>query len=353
VDAHELLALCAPRLTFISYGIPERGDAKWLDQRGSYMAAVAAQSVFRLLGAKGLGVSDDDTAEKMPAVNVGLLDGQLAWRQHDGGHTDGPNWKYFIAWADTFLVHVDTLSNGPADWPAPRTDQNSRTAHAQLLEKATQGRIDVYFEGDSIVRRWGALDYPELLTNWRANFFGWNAANFGWGADRTQNILWRLENGELDRVNPKVIVLLAGTNNVGTQPRDEQTVTEIAHGIKAIVDICQQKASNATIILTAILPRNDNTAVMPTINRINEKLAEFADGTRVRFLSINDRLADSGGKLFDGVLNERDKLHPTIKGYQIWADALKPIFRELLGRPGTTDVAPPPTGDPSAARRLQ
>jgi lysophospholipase L1-like esterase len=353
VDAHELLALCAPRLTFISYGIPERGDAKWLDQRGSYMAAVAAQPVFRLLGAKSLGVSDDYMEEKMPAVNVGLLDGQLAWRQHDGGHTDGPNWKYFIPWADKFLAHVDTLSNGPADWPAPRTDQNSRTAHAQLLEKATQGRIDVYFEGDSIVRRWGALDYPELLTNWRANFFGWNAANFGWGADRTQNILWRLENGELDRVNPKVIVLLAGTNNVGTQPRDEQTVTEIARGIKAIVDICQQKASNATIILTAILPRNDNIAVMPTINRINEKLAEFADGTRVRFLSINDRLADSGGKLFDGVLNERDKLHPTIKGYQIWADALKPIFRELLGRPGTTDVAPPPTGDPSAARRLQ
>src|SRR5437867_4637791 len=225
VDAHELLALCAPRLAFISYGIPERGDAKWLDQRGSYMAAVAAQPVFRLLGAKGLGVSDDYMAERMPAVNVGLLDGQLAWRQHDGGHTDGPNWKYFIPWADKFLAHVDTLSTGPADWPAPRTDQSSRTAHAQLVEKAKQGRIDVYFEGDSIVRRWGALDYPELLTNWRANFFGWNAANFGWGADRTQNILWRLENGELDRVNPKVSVLVGGTNNAGTQPRDAQTVT--------------------------------------------------------------------------------------------------------------------------------
>jgi len=246
---------------------------------------------------------------------------------------------------------TDTSTNGPADRAAPRIDQNSMTAHAQLLEKAKQGRIDVYFEGDSIVRRWDALDYPELLANWRANFFGWNAANFGWGADRTQNILWRLEHGELDRISPKVIVLLAGTNNVGTQPRDEQTVAEIARGIKAIIDICQQKASNATIILTAIFPRNDNMAVMPTINRINEKLAGFADGTRVRFLTINDRLADSEGKLFDGVLNERDKLHPTIKGYQIWADALKPIFRELLGPPATTDLTPAPTGDPSAARR--
>ncbi len=100
VDAHELLALCAPRLTFISYGVPEKGDAKWLDHQGSFMAAIAAQPVFRLLGAKDLGRSDDYHTEKMPPVNVGLLDGQLAWRQHDGGHTDGPNWKYFIPWAD-------------------------------------------------------------------------------------------------------------------------------------------------------------------------------------------------------------------------------------------------------------
>ncbi len=84
-----------------------------------------------------------------------------------------------------------------------------------MLDKAKQGGIDIYFEGDSITRRWGATDYPELLANWKKNFFGWNAADFGWGADRTQNILWRLENGELDGVNPKIVVLLAGTNNVG------------------------------------------------------------------------------------------------------------------------------------------
>ena len=103
VDAHQLLALCAPRLTFVSYGVPEKGDAKWLDQQGSFMATVAAQPVFRLLGAKDLGVPADYHAAKMPPVNSGLLDGQLAWRQHDGGHTDAPNWKYFIPWADKFL----------------------------------------------------------------------------------------------------------------------------------------------------------------------------------------------------------------------------------------------------------
>jgi hypothetical protein len=110
VDAHQLLALCAPRLTFVSYGIPERGDAKWLDQQGSYMAAVASQPVFRLLGATTLGVSDEYMKEKMPPVNTGLLDGQLAWRQHDGGHTDGPNWKYFIPWANKFLKRAPATS---------------------------------------------------------------------------------------------------------------------------------------------------------------------------------------------------------------------------------------------------
>ena len=103
VDAHELLALCAPRLTFISYGIPEKGDAKWLDQQGSFMAGVAAQPVFRLLGAKDLGVKEHYNTAKMPPVNTSLLDGHLAWRQHDGGHTDGPNWKYFIPWANQML----------------------------------------------------------------------------------------------------------------------------------------------------------------------------------------------------------------------------------------------------------
>ena len=103
VDAHELIALCAPRLTFISYGVPEAGDAKWLDQKGSYMAAVAAQPVFVLLGAKGMGVPDDSRTAVMPGVNHGLLGGQLAWRQDDGGHTDAPNVQTFIDWADGWI----------------------------------------------------------------------------------------------------------------------------------------------------------------------------------------------------------------------------------------------------------
>ena len=103
VDSNELIALCAPRLTFISYGSPEKGDAKWLDQRGSFMATVDASPVWALLGAKGLAPLDHYSGAKMPPVNTGLLEGKLAWRQDDGGHTDAPNMKYFLAWADQFF----------------------------------------------------------------------------------------------------------------------------------------------------------------------------------------------------------------------------------------------------------
>lgn len=106
VDSNELIALCAPRLTFISYGVPEAGDAKWLDQFGSFMATVDASRVFTLLGAKGLGLSEDHRTAKTPPVSQGLLDGQLAWRQHDGGHTDLPNMKYFIEWVDKMIGFV-------------------------------------------------------------------------------------------------------------------------------------------------------------------------------------------------------------------------------------------------------
>jgi lysophospholipase L1-like esterase len=246
------------------------------------------------------------------------------------------------------IAHAQT----PADQPVSRTDQNSLTAHAQLLEKAAKGGIDIYFEGDSITRRWGATDYPNFLANWKQNFFGWNAGNFGWGADTIQNILWRLQNGELDGVNPKVIVLLAGTNNVGrTNPPngDAAKVEDITKGIKAILDVMQAKAPRATIILTGIFPRNDNIAVMPTIDRVNANISKFADGKRIRYFNINDKLADKDGKLFEGMMG--DGLHPSLQGYQVWADALKPIFTELLGPPAKEDHAPPPTGDPSAQAR--
>jgi lysophospholipase L1-like esterase len=344
VDAHQLLALCAPRPTFVSYGVPEKGDAHWLDQRGSFMATVAAGPVFRLLGARDLGVAEDYRVATMPPVGASLLDGELAWRQHEGGHEDRSNMSLFLAWANRLLRHVPPTT--PADLPRMRLDRNSHLAHRHLLGKAKGGRIDVYFLGDSITRRWGALDYPELLDHWRKTFHGWNAANFGWGGDRTENILWRLENGELDGVDPRVIVLLAGTNNLGREPGGEAEVEEVTRGVAAIVEACRRRAPAATIVLTGILPRDDHPASMPTIARVNANLATLADGQRIRFLDVGPRLVDASGRLRAGMAV--DGLHLGLEGYEAWAEALRPILAELLGPPADEDHAPAPTGDPGA-----
>ena len=256
----------------------------------------------------------------------------------------------------SLLVTVALVSPllAQADRAVPRADKNSQLAHEQLLAKAKAGRIDVYFEGDSITRRWGATDYPQLLEHWKKSFFGWNAADFGWGADRVQNILWRLEHGELDGVNPKVIVLLAGTNNVGNKVGAggvDAAVEEVTKGLAAVVRVMQAKAPDAVIVLMGIFPRNDNMDVMPEIDGINAKMAKMADGRKVRYLNINGQLADPDGKLHDGMMNAIDKLHPLIGGYQVWADALRPVLMEMLGPAAKEDHAPPPTGDPSAGAR--
>jgi hypothetical protein len=106
VDAHELIALCAPRPTFISNGATSGtpgAEGTWIDQHGSFMSAVAAGPVFRLLGKKDLGTPGNYLTDPLPPLNTGLLDGELAWRQHDGGHTDAPNWPVFLKWAEKYM----------------------------------------------------------------------------------------------------------------------------------------------------------------------------------------------------------------------------------------------------------
>ena len=253
------------------------------------------------------------------------------------------------AWLNALVAGHTPLER--SDIATPRTDKNSMLAHEQLLAKRKGGQIDVYFMGDSITRRWGASDeqYADLLANWQANFKGWNAADFGWGADKTQHMLWRLQNGELDGVNPKIVVLMAGTNNVGrsTPLGDvEQRGADVANGVAAVVREIRKRAPDATVVVTGITPRNDNIAVMPVINRANMQIGTLADGRKIRYININEQLAFPDNQLREGMAH--DGLHLTPKAYQVWADALKPIFTEILGPPADTDRAPPPTGDPSA-----
>ena len=230
-----------------------------------------------------------------------------------------------------------TSTAGPADQPAARNDDPVWVAkHAELRERAKQGGIDVYFVGDSITRRWPATHRE----SWERNFGGWRAASFGAGGDRTQNALYRLENGELDGVNPKIVVLLIGTNNVGLDPpppgTEDALIEDTAKGVAACVRAIRTRAPRAKLLLMGITPRNTNgsTALMPIINRINEQIAKLADGQAARFLNINDQLADPSGKLFEGVTE--DGLHLSNEGYQVWADAMRPILVEWLGPPSAT-----------------
>ncbi len=214
-------------------------------------------------------------------------------------------------------AHPGETPTEHADQPMPRSDANSLKAHEQLLAKRSQGRIDVYFMGDSITRRWGTNDirYSDLLANWNENFKRWNAADFGWGADKTQNMLWHLQQGELDGVNPKVIVLMAGTNNVGNvTPTDDTDLraAETVRGVAAILKEMRARAPKATIVLMGITPRNDNFQVMPIVDAANRGLAKLADGHTTRYLNINARLTDDRGMLLPGMT--RDGLHLTAQG---------------------------------------
>ena len=167
-------------------------------------------------------------------------------------------------------------------------------------------------------------------------------------------MLWRLQNGELDGVNPKVVVLMAGTNNVGraTPLGDvDARAADVARGVSAVVREIRKRAPEATVVITGITPRNDNIAVMPVINRANELIAALADGIKTRYININAALAFPDNQLREGMAN--DGLHLTVKAYQVWADALKPIFTEILGAPAAVDRAPPPTGDPSAQKSVK
>ncbi len=209
--------------------------------------------------------------------------------------------------------------------------------HEQFVQKAKAGGIDLYMEGDSITDFWQG----RFRANWEKNLGGWKPGDFGISGDRTQNVLYRIDNGEFDGVHPKVVVLLIGTNNLASNATyGENTVGDTARGVKAVVEDIEKKAPDAKILLIGIFPRNDPPPkARPDINKridqVNAQIAKLDDGKRVRYLNFNDKLADKDGKLFPGVMG-RDNLHPTDKGYQIWADAMRPILTEWLGAPAAT-----------------
>lgn len=230
--------------------------------------------------------------------------------------------------------------------PIERTDANSQAAHQQLVAKTKEGRIDIYFQGDSITRRWGATDYPDLLAHWQASFFGWNAANFAWGGDNTHHMLWRMQNGELEGLSPKVVCLQAGANNLPWTGRANQSqIDDVVVGVQAIIAEFRSRYPKIPILLTAMFPRDQNAELAGAITTINEQLKQIADAdATIRWININNHLVDANGNLLADVSS--DGIHLEKAGYEVWAKALQPVLQEILGPPADSDNAPSPTGNP-------
>jgi beta-glucosidase len=217
----------------------------------------------------------------------------------------------------------------PADVAAPKTDKDGQIQprfqqmHESFLKRGKEGKIGVLFLGDSITEGWG-----RAKDAWQEHYGKYDPANFGIGGDRTQHVLWRIENGELDGIQPKVVVLMIGTNNMG------YPAEEIVKGDRKIVEAIHQKLPDAKLLLLGIFPRGADAknegiaATRAKIKAINAELAKLDDGKKTRYLDIGDKFLDAEGNIPADVMP--DALHPNAKGYGIWADAMQPLLEEMM-----------------------
>jgi beta-glucosidase len=203
-----------------------------------------------------------------------------------------------------------------------RNNDRFMQMHEQFLKRAKEGPIGLLFLGDSITEGWGKA--PDV---WK-RYEKYQPANFGIGGDRTQHVLWRIENGELEGISPKVVVLMIGTNNTGGDSAED-----IAKADTKIVRSLRAKLPQTKVLVLGIFPRGDkktgdlSPTAMPKIRQVNAELAKLDDGKMIRYLDIADKFL-VGGKIPSDVMP--DQLHPNAKGYQIWADAMQPLLEEMM-----------------------
>jgi len=199
--------------------------------------------------------------------------------------------------------------------------------HESFLARGKAGPIGVLFLGDSITEGWGKA--PHI---WEHYFGKYQPANFGIGGDQTQHVIWRIENGELDGISPKVVVLMLGTNNSG-----QHTGAQIAAADRKIVQMIRERLPETKVLLLAIFPRgprvrNGTTEPwemrMEAIRTANTELAKLDDGKMVRFLDINARFLGNDGTIPNIVMP--DQLHPNAAGYQLWAEATQSLLAEMM-----------------------
>jgi len=221
------------------------------------------------------------------------------------------------------VVPVPKLENDCYDWYA---------RHKEVLKVKDAANPEIVLIGDSITHFWGgepAGPFKNGPKAWEDVFGKRRVLNLGFGWDRTQNVLWRLDNGEFDGLRPKFVVLNIGTNNFsGTRNARANTPAEVAEGIKAICARISAKSAGTRIILMGVFPRgaSPRDGFRPKITALNELLAALAREKGLTFLDIGARMLEPDGTLSREIM--KDSVHPTEKGYALWASALKDVLKD-------------------------
>jgi lysophospholipase L1-like esterase len=216
------------------------------------------------------------------------------------------------------------LRTNTAIVPAPRPDDRAKARTDVVLQRAKDnpGPCDIAFIGDSITQGWEGAG----KNVWQKFYGDRKCLNFGVGGDRTQHVLWRFENGQLDGIKPRAAVLMIGTNNSN---REDNTEADILEGVQAIVKQLRARLPETKILVVSIFPRGQTfSAQRGKILQVNQALAKVADGRMVHYLDFGSQLIEADGSIAKHVMP--DFLHLSERGYEIWAEAMAPKLKELL-----------------------
>jgi lysophospholipase L1-like esterase len=247
----------------------------------------------------------------------------------------------YILTAVAVVIGQFSFAQSPANAITPRVNSaiipslysGLLQAHATNVQVAKKGRIDVLFLGDSITEMWRSPGWGERIDGatpfggkavFEKHFGKMKVANFGISGDSTQGVLWRLQNGEGKGYRPKAVMLMIGTNNT-----DRNSAPEIAMGVAAVVFELRKDFPDAKILLLGIFPRGAAHAeIRAQIDEINRIIATLHDGQHVFFMDIGAKFLAADGSIPRDVMG--DGLHPTSKGYEIWADAVQEKLMSLM-----------------------
>lgn len=233
-----------------------------------------------------------------------------------------------IAWNPAVLVAQTSCPNeAQALTPAPLQEEWAiewwMPRHEAKLDEEGRETADVLFVGDSIMHGWETMG-KKVADQYFSNF---SFYNIGFSGDRTENVLWRFNHGEIDGINPKLAVLMIGTNNTGHR-QDSPECT--ARGVEMILNQLNEKLPDTEVILLAIFPRGETTGneLRQLNNAVNRRIKSFADGEQVHFININSVFLDDDGNLSEDIMP--DLLHPNEEGYKLWAEAMLPAIKQHM-----------------------